>query len=100
MLAEAREYLEGVSKRFNGTVYRAAFLGNTLDQLTQLVKDWWITDIVMASHGRSGVSRIVMGSVADELVHRLHCHILVVPVHHTVAQSVTESDRQPAAAIR
>ena len=34
--------------------------------------------MVMASHGRSGWSRLTLGSVAMNVVHRAMCPILVV----------------------
>jgi nucleotide-binding universal stress UspA family protein len=34
--------------------------------------------IVMASHGRTGLSRLVMGSIADGVVRRATCPVLIV----------------------
>lgn len=34
--------------------------------------------IVMGSHGRSGVARLLLGSVAENVVHEAHCPVLVV----------------------
>ncbi len=34
--------------------------------------------VVMGSHGRSGVARILLGSVAENVVHEAHCPTLVV----------------------
>lgn len=35
--------------------------------------------IAMATHGRSGISRIAMGSVANDVVRHAHCPILITP---------------------
>jgi nucleotide-binding universal stress UspA family protein len=35
--------------------------------------------IVMSSHGRSGLSRMLIGSVTDKVVRRSRCPVLVVP---------------------
>ncbi|MEO1064513.1 MAG: universal stress protein [Actinomycetota bacterium] len=35
--------------------------------------------VVMGTHGRSGLSRLVMGSVAHDVVHRARCPVVVVP---------------------
>ncbi|HVR62123.1 MAG TPA: universal stress protein [Polyangia bacterium] len=35
--------------------------------------------IVVGSHGRSGMSHAILGSVAERVVHRAHCPVLVVP---------------------
>jgi nucleotide-binding universal stress UspA family protein len=34
--------------------------------------------IVMASHGRTGLTRLIMGSVAEEVVRKAECPVLVV----------------------
>lgn len=34
--------------------------------------------VVMGSHGRSGVARLLLGSVAENVVHEPHCPVLVV----------------------
>jgi universal stress protein A len=34
--------------------------------------------IVMASHGRTGVSHMLMGSVAEKVVRKAHCPVLIV----------------------
>ena len=37
--------------------------------------------VVMSSHGRSGLSRMLIGSVTDKLLRAAKCPVLVVPVH-------------------
>lgn len=68
--------------------------GTTTEMLASLVEDRRITDVVMASHGRAGLARVAIGSVADGLIHRLHCPMIVVPA---VAARSEEIRRQPAA---
>jgi nucleotide-binding universal stress UspA family protein len=41
--------------------------------------------IVMSSHGRSGLSRMLIGSVTDKVVRRAPCPVLVVPAQQGVA---------------
>lgn len=36
--------------------------------------------IVTSSHGRSGLSRVLMGSVAEEMIRKSPCPVLVVPM--------------------
>ena len=36
--------------------------------------------IIMASHGRSGLSRMLIGSVTDKVIRGASCPVLVVPV--------------------
>jgi nucleotide-binding universal stress UspA family protein len=37
--------------------------------------------VVMSSHGRSGLSRMLIGSVTDRLLRAAKCPVLVVPAH-------------------
>jgi nucleotide-binding universal stress UspA family protein len=51
------------------------------DPATELVK--YATDagmdlIVMGTHGRTGVERLLMGSVAEKVMREAHCSVLVV----------------------
>jgi nucleotide-binding universal stress UspA family protein len=63
-------------------------VGNVADYLVETVESRGITDVVMASHGRTGLSRMILGSVTDELIHRLHCPVIVVPA--MVGTAMTE----------
>lgn len=78
-IGEAHQYLEQVASALTGEVHTDVFNGAADRELAIAARDWGITDIVMASHGRTGLSRVVLGSAADSLVHRLHCPIIVVP---------------------
>lgn len=75
----AQEYLEEKGRKLPVEVHACAAFGSIIDVLLQAVREWEITDIVMASHGRTGLMRVIMGSVADALVHRLTCPIFVIP---------------------
>lgn len=39
--------------------------------------------IVMSTHGRGGLRRVLLGSVADEVVRRAPCPVMLVPVAKT-----------------
>jgi nucleotide-binding universal stress UspA family protein len=42
--------------------------------------------IVMGSHGRTGLKRLLMGSIAEEVVRRAPCPVLVVRPHASMPQ--------------
>ena len=46
--------------------------------------------IVMGSHGRTGISRLVMGSVAEAVMRRARCPVMVVkhPHDHETSEDV------------
>lgn len=53
--------------------------GPVADRLATAVEQWSITDVVMTTHGRTGLPRVILGSVSDALVQRLTCPIVIVP---------------------
>ena len=60
-------------------VYTHVLNGSPRDELATAASTWDITDIVISSHGRTGLPRVIVGSVADALIHRLELPIIVVP---------------------
>jgi nucleotide-binding universal stress UspA family protein len=39
--------------------------------------------VVMGTHGRSGLARVVFGSVTERVMHRVHCPVLAIGAHDT-----------------
>jgi nucleotide-binding universal stress UspA family protein len=52
-------------------------LGSVYQQIVQRAEDWNADLIVVGTHGRSGLKRILLGSVADQVVRAAHCQVLV-----------------------
>jgi universal stress protein A len=50
--------------------------------------------IVMGSHGRTGVSRALLGSVAEAVVRRSPCPVLVVPATAVLSRSEAEPEEK------
>jgi len=68
---EAEEYLAGVGKRLKDVGLRVrseVLVGRPADDIVDYANRNPVNLIVMATHGRSGLSRWVMGSVADRVV--------------------------------
>lgn len=59
---------------------------NPADEITDYAKDASIGLIVMGTHGRTGVSHLLMGSVAERVVRLAPCPVLTVrhPEHEFV----------------
>jgi nucleotide-binding universal stress UspA family protein len=53
-------------------------LGNVLDQLVDYITENGVDLIIIATHGRSGVSRLFLGSVADRLLRHAPAPVLMV----------------------
>ena len=52
--------------------------GNCADEILRVAKDAACDLIVMGTHGRSGLGRILMGSVAEEVLRNASCPVLTV----------------------
>ncbi len=53
-------------------------LGNVLDELVEYINQNGVDLIIIATHGRSGVSRLFLGSVADRLLRQAPVPVLMV----------------------
>lgn len=53
--------------------------------------------IVLSTHGRTGLSRLVLGSVAEKVVDQAHCPVLVVHSAHPWEKIVATVDGSPLA---
>jgi nucleotide-binding universal stress UspA family protein len=79
-VARSTEYLQRVGSQLDCPVRIDLVTGrSTSTMLIRTVKDWSITDVVLASHGRTSSPRAVVGSVAAALIQHLRCRIVVVP---------------------
>ncbi|MCA9197259.1 MAG: universal stress protein [Planctomycetales bacterium] len=84
-----RERLEKLTPTDPSVRFCRKFLvGNPADALVDYAKDNDMDLIVMGTHGRSGIERLLMGSVAEAIVRTAPCPVL------TIKQPVSES--QPA----
>jgi len=55
--------------------------GKPADQILAAAREWEADVIVIGTHGRSGVSRLVLGSTAEAVVRHAPCPVLVVKPH-------------------
>lgn len=79
---EAREYLAQLSGdlREKGLRVRThiALAGAVYYTILQTAKEFGVDVIAMSTHGRSGLARLVMGSVADDVVRHADLPVLLV----------------------
>jgi type II secretory ATPase GspE/PulE/Tfp pilus assembly ATPase PilB-like protein/nucleotide-binding universal stress UspA family protein len=59
-------------------VFRLVRMGNPYEQIIEYAQQKCIDLIIMGTHGRSGVSRAVLGSVADRVVRSAPCPVMTV----------------------
>jgi len=81
-------YLDGIAGGLKVPVQTALGHGRIGETLAQLAGERAITHVVMTSHGRTGLSRVIAGDVAADLIERLSQPIVVIP-------SLVEPAQQP-----
>jgi nucleotide-binding universal stress UspA family protein len=75
----AMEYLTHISSGMPGKVQQHVLIGNPVEALVAFAQGAQVTEVVMSSHGRTGLARVLLGSVAHDIVHRLPVPVIVVP---------------------
>ena len=79
-----------------GARVETAFLsGRVTQQIIRYARDKRIGLIVLGTHGRTGVSRAVLGSVAEGVVRLASCPVLTIPAAVNEAEVPVASDEQP-----
>ncbi|RIK39543.1 MAG: hypothetical protein DCC58_15110 [Chloroflexi bacterium] len=81
-VAERRKYLESVAATFeNINATYVVSIGSPADVVIEALEKTTNPLLVMASHGRSGLSRLFAGSVASRILSEVHCPILLIRAH-------------------
>jgi len=61
--------------------------------IERIAADWHADLIVMGTHGRRGVRRLMLGSVAERVLRLARCPVLLVPFRAAMLQKQTPDDR-------
>jgi universal stress protein A len=75
---EAQEQLNGVPTAPGVKCVREFLTGSPAAEILRFAENNDVGMIVMASHGRIGLSRLLMGSVAEGVMRKARCPVLVV----------------------
>ena len=65
--------------------------GPAADAISREARTWGTDLLVVGSHGKGWVERVLIGSVTRRLVHELPASVLVVPVYATLATGPAEA---------
>jgi len=77
--AEAMDKLVKELEASGAKVKRVEVDGEPHQKITERSRG--VDMIVMGTHGRTGLPRFLLGSVAERVVRTAHCPVLTVPVH-------------------
>ena len=83
MSEEVRQHLDRAKEKVDKADIRCETIvhmgGKPHNFIVQEAKDKGIDLIVMGTHGRSGIKRVLLGSVAQNVIGHAPCPVLVVP---------------------
>ncbi|MES1161184.1 MAG: universal stress protein [Bacteroidota bacterium] len=74
MIAQFIKMYEGIAK-----VFRFTPEGIPEKEILRIVTEWQADLIVMGTHGRSGLSRMLTGSVAEYVIRHAEVPVMVIP---------------------
>ena len=77
----AEKYIQETANNFNGNgaaVHPEVLFGRVAESLADYAQKHEVDLLIIASHGRSGISRWVMGSVAEKLLRTVNSPILII----------------------
>ena len=71
--------------------------GRPAREIITYARGWGANLIVMGTHGRTGLNRRLLGSVAEAVVRTSHCPVLTVPMTYALEAPVAALAPAPAA---
>jgi len=90
LVHEAEQMLDDFCTQHLPEAIQVVLTGDTVDSIIDYICDKDISMVVMGSHGRKGLDRILMGSVAMRVLRRSPVPVLIVnPYRH-------EAEKRPA----
>ena len=78
-MAEARDELSRTAQVLSSAnVTKRIEVGDVAQTVVRVAEELAVDAIVVASHGRTGLERLFLGSVSEHIVRHAHCPVLVV----------------------
>ena len=75
---------------------RHVLLGTPANEILRFAKTHGVDVIVMGTHGRTGASRLLIGSVAERVVRDATCAVMTIKMPEETETSVPEVESQAA----
>lgn len=96
LVRRSRERLMVYGEQLNARGYRSRVevaVGDTADTIVERAADLGADLVIMGTHGRQGLARVVGGSVAAEVISRAPCPVLTVRTVHKPSCRAKSCDR-------
>lgn len=89
MVPQTYDYLNGIGATLKSAGYEVrceAVIGDAAQSIVEMAEEKEIDTIVMCTHGRSGFSRWLFGSVTNKVLGGAKCPVFVVPNRNNEGQ--------------
>jgi nucleotide-binding universal stress UspA family protein len=61
------------------TIYNFLKIGNPIDEILVTADEWNADLIILGTHGRTGLDHFIAGSVAEKVIRKANCPVLIIP---------------------
>ena len=80
LLKEAQSSMDNVVQMYKGTkqLYKFTPEGLQKDEIKKIAKEWKADLVVMSTHNRTGLSHLLNGSIAQEVIHESIIPVMVI----------------------
>lgn len=95
LLANARDYLENIANQLRLAGYRVKTVvtcGEAATSILEEAVDREVDAIIMSTHGRSGFSKWLFGSVTQKVLNAMPCPVIVVPGKQHILNKQQKAD--------
>lgn len=95
MERETREQTQRLQEQLKGVAHEVVICyGNIWEMISRLIKEKEIDLVVAGTHGRTGLGKVLLGSVAEQILRQAPCPVLTVGPLTTVRLDPTAGMRQ------
>lgn len=94
---EAKHYLNKVVTRLDCpaiTVHAAVQMGAAAETIVDYANTQSVDLIVMATHGRTGLKRLIFGSVAEAVLHQADVPLLLIRAHPELLNAAKHAEAE------
>ena len=77
----SRKLLDRISESFEEKVpvYTFTKIGSPKDEILATAEEWGADLIILGTHGRTGFDHFISGSVAEKVIRKAKCPVLIIP---------------------
>lgn len=77
----SKKLLNTIAEKYENevTIYTLHKIGSPKEEILATAEEWNADMIILGTHGRTGFDHFISGSVAEKVVRRAKCPVLIIP---------------------